>query len=165
MNQNQQVDSLRRSFRRLTRFFSLCMREQLTRSPITMQQLHTLEALMSGPKSMNGLAAEVALHQSTLTRIVDRLEKQKLIRRGRKAGNQRSVEISLTDPGRALFAYWDAENAKLVAGILALVPAEKREALVESTNLLAGLFSMENPAFVALLENCCAEKCCSGGNE
>ena len=71
MKRSEQLRSLRKSFSRLERFFSLLMREQFSCCGATVQQWNCLEALLDGPKSMNALAAEVALHQSTVTRIVD----------------------------------------------------------------------------------------------
>jgi DNA-binding MarR family transcriptional regulator len=70
------------------------MREQLFCGPVTVQQCYTLEALRDGPKSMSALAAEVALHQSTLTRIVEKLEKQNLLsRRHAKKSPQKAQPI------------------------------------------------------------------------
>ena len=76
MARSQQVESLHGSFSRLTRFITQLTREQLSCCPITVQQSYTLEALMGGPKSMKALAAEAAFHQSTMTRIVEKLERQ-----------------------------------------------------------------------------------------
>jgi DNA-binding MarR family transcriptional regulator len=100
MAQKQLVKRSRQSFTRLARFINQLMREQLGCGPVTVQQCYTLEALMDGPKSMKSLAAEVALHQSTLTRVVEKLEKQNLVQRRRLAHNQRSVEVQITEAGK-----------------------------------------------------------------
>jgi DNA-binding MarR family transcriptional regulator len=97
MERKQLVEKSRQSFTRLARFINQLMREQLFCGPVTVQQCYTLEALTDGPKSMSTLAAEVALHQSTLTRIVDKLEKQNLLTRRRKENNQRTVEVQITE--------------------------------------------------------------------
>ena len=65
MQDKQLIERSYRSFTRLARFFNQLMREQLFCGPVTVQQCYTLETLMDGPKTMNALAAEVALHQST----------------------------------------------------------------------------------------------------
>ena len=100
MAQKQLVQRSRQSFTRLARFFNQLMREQLTCGPVTVQQCYALEALVDGPRTMNELAAEVALHQSTLTRVVEKLEKQNLVQRRRLAHNQRSVEVRITEIGK-----------------------------------------------------------------
>jgi DNA-binding MarR family transcriptional regulator len=130
MERKQLVEKSRQSFTRLARFINQLMREQLFCGPVTVQQCYTLEALTDGPKSMSTLAAEVALHQSTLTRIVDKLEKQNLLTRRRKENNQRTVEVQITE----------AEN--------------RRVAVVESMEELANLLDPGNEAFRNLLKDC-----------
>ena len=105
MRNEQLTERTYRSFTRLARFFNQLMRQQLFCGPVTVQQCYTLEALMDGPKSMNSLAAEVALHQSTLTRVVEKLEKQKFVTRDRKAENQRKVEVRITEEGRRTYLF------------------------------------------------------------
>jgi hypothetical protein len=100
MAQKQLVKRSRQSFTRLARFINQLMGEPLFCGPVTVQQCYTLEALIGGPKTMNALAAEVALHQSTMTRIVEKLERQKLVRRQRKENNKRSVEVQITETGK-----------------------------------------------------------------
>ncbi len=87
MATRKEVESLRRSFCRFLRFGSQLMRGQASCCPVTMEQYHSLEALFAGPKSMKDLAAEVGFHQSTMTRIVDKLDKQELILRIRERSN------------------------------------------------------------------------------
>ena len=58
------------------RFVNQLLREQMTNNPTTVQQFCTLEAIENESKSMKELASEVAIHQSTLTRIVEKLEKK-----------------------------------------------------------------------------------------
>ncbi len=78
MATKKQVESLRRSFCRFLRFGSQLMRAKATCCPVTMEQYHTLEAVVDGPKSMKDLSSEVGFHQSTMTRIVEKLDKQEL---------------------------------------------------------------------------------------
>lgn len=152
---DQLAASARRSFTRLARFFNQLMREQLSRGPVTVQQCYTLEALDGRPLSMNALAAEVGLHQSTLTRVVEKLEKQELVRRERPADNQRSVEVAMTARGRATYDVLDGECGKTVAALIEMIPADRRKTVVESMELLSELLSPENEAFHELLAGCC----------
>ena len=154
MNKTQLVERSYRSFTRLARFFNQLMRQQLFCGPVTVQQCYTLEALMEGPKSMNSLAAEVALHQSTLTRVVEKLEKQKFVTRVRKAENQRKVEVRITEEGRQTYLLLKKQSAQMISALLGLIPKERRAPVVESLEELAGLLDPQNQAFRTLLEGC-----------
>ena len=121
MAQKQLVKRSRKSFTRLARFINQLMREQLFCGPVTVQQCYTLEALVDGPKTMNALAAEVALHQSTLTRIVEKLEKQKLVRRQRMENNQRSVEVQITETGKQTHLFLEQAGEQMISELLDIV--------------------------------------------
>lgn len=154
MAQVQLVKRSRQSFTRLARFFNQLMREQLMCGPVTVQQCYTLEALLDGPLAMKDLAGEVALHQSTLTRVVDKLEKQNLVQRTRKLDNQRSVEVRLTGAGKQTYVFLDAAGSQMISDLLDLVPEERRVAIVDAMEELANLLNPNNEAFQELLQGC-----------
>jgi DNA-binding MarR family transcriptional regulator len=154
MANEQLVKRSRQSFARLARFFNQLMREQLMCGPVTVQQCYTLEALTDGPLSMKELAGEVALHQSTLTRVVEKLEKQKLVQRTRKSDNQRSVEVRLTDTGKQTYAFLDAAGSQMISDLLDIIPKERREAIVDAMDEVANLLNPNNEAFLKLLQGC-----------
>lgn len=154
MAQKQLVKRSRQSFTRLARFFNQLMREQLGCGPVTVQQCYTLEALADGPLSMKDLAAEVALHQSTLTRVVEKLEKQNLVQRTRMPDNQRSVEVNLTDSGKQTHAFLDAAGSQMISDLLDLIPKERQVAIVDAMEELANLLNPNNEAFLELLKEC-----------
>jgi len=154
MERKQLVERSRQSFTRLARFINQLMREQLFCGPVTVQQCYTLEALIDGPKTMSALAAEVALHQSTLTRIVEKLEKQNLLIRRRKEHNQRTVEVQITDAGKQVHALLHAQSSQMISELLNLIPHSRRVAVVESMEELANLLDPGNTAFQNLLKVC-----------
>ena len=154
MASKQLVRRSRQSFTRLARFFNQLMREQLMCGPVTVQQCYTLEALADGPLSMKALAAEVAIHQSTLTRVVEKLEKQNLVQRTRKSDNQRSVEVRLTDAGQQTYVFLDAAGSQMIADMLDLIPKERQVAIVGAMEELANLLNPSNQAFQKLLQGC-----------
>ena len=154
MERRQLVEKSRQSFTRLARFINQLMREQLFCGPVTVQQCYTLEALIDGPKSMSALAAEVALHQSTLTRIVDKLEKQNLLTRRRKQNNQRSVEVQITEAGKQLHGSLEEQSSQLISELLDLIPENRRVVVVESMEEFANLLDPGNEAFRNLLKDC-----------
>jgi len=154
MASKQLIKRSRQSFTRLARFFNQLMREQLTCGPVTVQQCYTLEALTNGPLPMKDLAAEVALHQSTLTRVVEKLEKQNLVQRTRKFDNQRSVEVCLTDAGRQTYAFLDAAGSQMISNLLDLIPIERQDAIVDAMEEVANLLNPNNEEFLKLLQGC-----------
>ena len=154
MAQKQLVKRSRQSFTRLVRFFNQLMREQLMCGPVTVQQCYTLEALADGPLSMKDLAAEVALHQSTLTRVVEKLEKQNLVQRTRIPDNQRSVEVRLTDAGQQTYAFLDDAGSQMISDLLDLIPKERRVTIVDAMEEVTNLLNPNNEAFIKLLQGC-----------
>lgn len=164
MHEMEQVRSIRKSFTRLARFITQLMREQMTCGPITVQQCYTLEALCEGPKNMKELAGEVALHQSTLTRIVEKLEKLNLVRRSRPMENQRIVEVTITGQGRKVYQFLEQESEKTVSVLLDQVPADKRDSVVDSMEFLTTLLDPGNEAFRSILQECCCRVPDNGGD-
>ena len=161
MNETLLVEKTYRSFTRLARFINQLMREQLFCGPVTVQQCYTLEALMDGPKTMNALAAEVALHQSTLTRVVEKLEKQDLAHRTRKPENQRAVEVRITGKGEQTYRFLKSQSSQMISTLLESIPEEHRNSVVESMEALANLLDPQNEAFQKLLQICrtnCGQK-------
>lgn len=154
MAQKQLANRSRHAFTRLARFINQLMREQLGRGPVTVQQCYTLEALMDGPISMKSLAAEVALHQSTLTRVVEKLEKQNLVRRRRPADNQRRVEVQITDAGKQIFRLLDDAGSQMISDLLDHIPKNRQTAIVDAMEELAELLNPGNEAFQKLLQGC-----------
>jgi DNA-binding MarR family transcriptional regulator len=64
--------------------------------------LWALERLADGRSRMHELADLVVLSRSNLTRLVDRLEKAKLVRRVRSADDRRGAYAEITAEGRKL---------------------------------------------------------------
>jgi len=147
----------RRSLSRLARFANRFQRLQLACGPVTVRQCQTLEALMDGPLPMKKLADEVALHQSTLTRVVEKLERKGLVTRGRTPGNRRAVEVALTDSGRSLYSMLDATSTEVVGQVLALLPQEDQEVAVKGLELLSSLLDPRNEEVQSLIAGCCCD--------
>lgn len=79
--------------------------ELFTRHQLSPQQYNVLRVLRSVyPASLPTLKLGRAMisRSPDITRMLDRLEKQKLIERSRTATNRRVVQVKLTEPGRDL---------------------------------------------------------------
>ena len=162
MKRADKVASLHGSFARLARCFDQLMRGKLSCCPITVQQCYALEALADGPMSMKALAAQVGIHQSTLTRIVEKLEKQGLASRTRKRGNQRSVEVEITEAGKLAYEALDEGCKQMTASLLDLIPKKQQDSVVESLTLVASLLDPGNDAFQVVLKGCCSGEAGTG---
>lgn len=66
------------------------------------QYLVMLALWERSPRSLNDLAADLALDPATASPLVKRLEKEGLIARERSSQDERRLDIGLTDSGRAL---------------------------------------------------------------
>ena len=74
-------------------------------SGVTGAQLWALQELREAPGLRVGeLANRMALHQSTASNMIDRLETSELIRKERTSADQRVVRLYLTEQGEALLA-------------------------------------------------------------
>jgi MarR family transcriptional regulator, organic hydroperoxide resistance regulator len=92
-------------------------------SGVTGAQLWALQELFERPGLRVGeLANLMALHQSTASNMVDRLETAELVRKERTAADQRVVRLYLTDKGNDL---------------LAAAPSPARGVLPEALRMLA----------------------------
>ncbi len=162
MQRAEQIQSLHRSFTRLEKFFNQLMRQQFACCSITVQQWYTLEAVMDAPKTMNELAAQVALHQSTMTRIVEKLEKQAFVTRTRKTANQRTVEVRITASGKEICIAMDKQCGQMTADLLDLLPSDRQANVVEAVETFSRLLDPTDEAFQQVLRNCCNCNCTQG---
>jgi DNA-binding MarR family transcriptional regulator len=94
------------------------------------------------------------VHQSTLTRVVEKLEKQNLVQRTRKVDNQRSVEVQLTDAGQQTYFFLDAAGSQMISDLLDHIPTDRQVAIVDAMEELANLLNPNNEAFQKLLQGC-----------
>ena len=107
---------------------------------LTASEINVLANLADGQgRTVSQLGAAVGARPTTLTSVLDRLERRGHITRGTLAGDRRSVLIELTDSGRAAAAVIrqtlaDVEDRALaglsrdvIAGFYAVVDALIRE--------------------------------------
>ena len=91
---------------------------------LTAAEINALANLADGEgRTVSRLAALVGARPTTLTSILDRLERRGHITRGALAGDRRSVLIELTDSGRAAAATIHQAIADLENRALAELPA------------------------------------------
>lgn len=70
---------------------------------ITAAQYVILVNLASGVDSASGLCRSVSYDPGAMTRMIDRLEKKRLVKRVPCAEDRRVIKLALTDEGRAVY--------------------------------------------------------------
>jgi DNA-binding MarR family transcriptional regulator len=103
--------------------------------------LFTLSRCPSGWLRLNELNDNVLLSQSSLSRLVDRLEKRGLVERTPAPDDGRGVLLKLTEEGAALQKEIGREHVRDIAELVApaLTAAEQRELLRLTEKLRASL--------------------------
>jgi DNA-binding MarR family transcriptional regulator len=110
--------------RRLTK--GLASQFGLTGPQLTViKLLETFENL-----SLSSLSERIRAQNSTVTGIIDRMEREGLVRRDRSTADRRVVHISLSDKGQKLAKQIQVEPMELFRGaLLALTHADLRDLL------------------------------------
>ena len=106
------------------------------------------------PTTTSAATAPMA-RQSTLTRVVEKLERQELLRRDRGGDDQRSVRVALTDAGRRTHALLDAESERIVGTLLDRISKDEQAAVVKGLETLARVVDPNSAAFREVLCQCC----------
>lgn len=88
------------ALRRITRAIDLHSRLLLQKNGLTTPQLAALQSIQRlQPITVGGVARDIYLGQATVTGILGRLEKRRLVSRARGDRDRRSVVVQLTDDG------------------------------------------------------------------
>jgi DNA-binding MarR family transcriptional regulator len=103
-------------------------------------QLSALSVLVfQGEQSLRDLAATEQVRASTMSRIVEALVKQNLVRRAPGATDRRAVRITATDKGKNLLLAGRDRRVRALAARMASLTREEKETLRKAAELIAGL--------------------------
>ncbi len=109
-----------------------------TEDIVTLVQYRAMVLLAArGPLNVGVLADALDVHQSTATRLCDRLVKRGLVDRVHSTSNRREVIISLTRAGRALLRSVTAKRRAELDRILARLAPQQRATVNEAFALFA----------------------------
>jgi DNA-binding MarR family transcriptional regulator len=103
----------------------------------------------SGPCRLTELAAREGVTQPAMTQLIGRLAEQRLVVRAADPDDGRVVQVQLTTAGRELIATRRAFRAQRVSGLLAILSAAERDALIAALpamNTLAAVRPEDEPA-------------------
>jgi len=133
------------SIRRLIQASELYTKELNKKFQISAAQLNCILTLYEyGPLPPSKIADHMMVKSSTVTGVVDRLEKKGLAERMRNSPDRRVITIQLTDAGKQL-----AENApppiqqKIIDGLKNIGNA-KKEQIVRSLNILTNMLDVQD---------------------
>lgn len=131
------------SLRRLVNTIHAESRETQRSQGITAAQLFVLSELKRSPSlSINALAERTMTHQSTVSVVVHRLVRRKLVRKTRAADDARRVELTLTVEGRKMLEdVPEAFQLRLRRALESLDEADQRALSGALSRLIAGLGS------------------------
>jgi DNA-binding MarR family transcriptional regulator len=134
--------------RRIVHALHAASRETEKRLGVTGAQLFVLAQLRATPSlSINALAERTMTHQSTVSVVVRRLVRRKLVKKVRAADDGRRVELTLTPAGAALLRRApESIQTRLARAIEELSGADRRTLARGMTRLVTSLGMDQMPA-------------------
>jgi len=123
--------------RRLVHALHVTSRETERRLGVTGAQLFVLTQLRASPSlSINALAERTMTHQSTVSVVVRRLVRRKLVKKVRADDDARRVELTLTPTGTALLKRAPEVLQVRLANAIGALTAPDRRALAQGLEQL-----------------------------
>jgi DNA-binding MarR family transcriptional regulator len=124
------IEPVFNALRRIVHALHGASRETERRLGVTSAQLFVLTQLRATPSlSINALAERTMTHQSTVSVVVRRLVRRKLVKKVRAAADARRVELTLTPSGVALLRRAPEVMQVRLARAIAHMDESHREAL------------------------------------
>lgn len=126
--QSDELPAALDAIRRIVQVLRVSTRVAERRLGISGAQLFVLHALSESPaESLNDLAARTFTHQSSVSAVVERLVRRRLVSRKRSSTDARRVVLSLTPSGRALLRTSpDIAQLRLISALRELPPSDRR---------------------------------------
>jgi DNA-binding MarR family transcriptional regulator len=110
-------------------------------------QLWAMERIAASPGLSPGeLARQLAIHPSTASNLLARLEELGMIKRGRRSHDQRRVQLSITAKGASVLRKAPRPLKGVLQQALADMPAASLEALQQLLRDLLGLMRVRDDA-------------------
>ena len=119
------------------RSFLAIERHEIFCCGVTLSQCSTIKAIgKHGKMTMNALSEWMGLATSTMTRIVDNLVRDGLVRRSQDEQDRRVVHVSLTEKGQEHFQDVERTYRDYHRRIVACIPPEDLHNVIESLRIL-----------------------------
>jgi DNA-binding MarR family transcriptional regulator len=109
-------------------------------------QLHALILLFeAGEPRISELAALLSLDESTVTRLVDKLEAAGLAERRHSASDRRSTSVAITDSGREIVTCAREHQRAFMTEVLSALDPEERAEYIRLTGKAAAALRLHTP--------------------
>lgn len=136
VNPNQ-TQLLRENLRMLVRRLGVLERGEASCCGITLSQSYTIvEIGRAGTMSANVLTEILGVDKSTVSKSIDKLVNNGILVRDTDPEDRRAVILSLSDKGQSVFAAVEKRATKYFAEVVAAIPEDKREQIIESLQYL-----------------------------
>lgn len=130
--------ALRDGLTELSRVLQFRDRDCLCARDVSVTQCHALDALVvTGPQTLNDLAATLYVDKSTASRVVDGLQRKGYVQRNRHPSDGRSILLSATPAGEELCRGIREDLLEDCKRLLADFEPEVRAALAQLIRRLA----------------------------
>ena len=121
----------------LLRFYQFRDRDKMGYHGLTITQCYVLDLLIRrGVLTLNELAAGMHLDKSTLSRVVDGLERKRAVRRTVNRADRRSTHIQATASGKRRYARVQADLVTENGNVLAEFSTSARRQLIDMISAL-----------------------------
>jgi MarR family 2-MHQ and catechol resistance regulon transcriptional repressor len=122
----------------LIRVYQFRDRDKICCHDISVTQCYALEALARhGPLTMNQLASHLYLDKSTVSRVVDAMQRKGLLERRPHSEDRRAVTLDATDNGRQLCEMIRRDLEEREKRLITDFEPETRAAMIELIGRLA----------------------------
>ena len=106
---------------------------------LNLQEVRALGSIgAAGPMTMSALAERVQLSLSSITTLVDKLEKKKFVARERKATDRRVIEVALTSTGAKSYERLKQAHMQFIGKLLEALNTEEQDTLLTLFRKIAG---------------------------
>lgn len=148
-----EVDTILDDLRRVVAALRQASRAAEMRVGLSAAQLFVLRTLADvDTLSLNEIAARTHTHQSTVSEVVQRLLKRRLLKRTRAKSDGRRLALSVTPAGRKLLERAPGAAQERLIAALARLPAAKRRQLANGMGALVTEMGLADEAPRMLFE-------------
>jgi DNA-binding MarR family transcriptional regulator len=121
----------------MLRLYQFRDRDRICCHEVTVTQCYALEALAKEAVTLNEIAAHLYLDKSTMSRVIDALERKGYASRSTHPDDGRSVVVEITEAGRSLHSKIVGEILAEEETMLAAFSPEVRRAMTKLLSELA----------------------------
>lgn len=135
------VDRLMAHQMKLSERFKIKLNEQILKLDFNISHFMVLKSLSFKKDSpiITELAEEVSISKAMMTRIIDKLESNGMIKRVRGGSDRRIIKIELTIKGRHLLKICDDQQRKMTMTFINKLKSKEQEELIYAMDILMNI--------------------------